>query len=159
MLIAGIDPGKEGGICILDDNAQIVKLQVLRTVIVKQFLQDAGCKLLWIEKAQPMGNESGKAMFNYGRDYGYLLGTLAGSGIDINFVPPAVWTGLLHKKSAVAMTHKKAASEYVARQLWPNESFLVNPRCRTAHDGLFESALIAYFGLLQHRMGGVNSCQ
>jgi len=148
MLIAGIDPGRDGGICLLNEKAEIVQLRLLRTVIVKDFLQEHGCKRLYIEKAQPMGGENAKAMFNYGREYGYLLGTLAGTGIDINFVPPAVWTAKLHKKSAVAMTHKKAASENAARQLWPHESFLVSDRCRKAHDGLYESALIAYFGLL-----------
>jgi hypothetical protein len=146
MLIAGIDPGRDGGIAVLDENAEIIALKLLRTVIVKQFLLELGCKILWIEKAQPMGGESAKAMFNYGREYGYLLGTLAGTGIDVNFVPPAVWTAKLHQKSAVAMTHKKAASEYAAKQIWPHETFLASDRCRKAHDGLFEAALIAYFG-------------
>jgi hypothetical protein len=151
VLIAGIDPGKEGGICVLDQDAKIVKLALLKTTSVKHLLTELGCKLVWIEKAQPMGRESSTAMFNYGRDYGYLLGTLAGTGIDVIFVPPAVWTAVLHQKSAVAMKHAKAASEYAALQIWPEESFLATPRSRTRHDGLYESALIAYYGYLKWR--------
>lgn len=149
LLVAGIDPGRDGGITILNEKGAIITTKPLRTVVVKDFMYQHNCKILWIEKAQPMGKESSMAMFNYGREYGFLLGTLSGSGIDVNFVPPSVWTAKLHQKSAVAMVHKKSASENAAKQLWPNETFLINERCRKPHDGLYESALIAYYGLCQ----------
>lgn len=149
MLVAGIDPGRDGGICILDERAKIVALRLLSSVSVKSFLFEHKVKIVWIEKAQPMGKENSTAMFNYGREYGYILGTLAGTGIDVNFVPPSVWTKQIHSKSAVAIQHAKSASEYAAKAIWPGETFLATEKSRKAHDGLYEAALIAYYGISQ----------
>ena len=143
--IAGIDPGRDGAIVVLQDGA-IYKYTLLRSCIPKLYLLDHGVRTVYIEKAQPMGRESSKAMFNYGREYGFLLGTLSGSGLDVNFVPPAVWTGALHKKAPIAQHSPKVASLYVARQLWPDQTFLASERCRVPHDGIVDAALIAYYG-------------
>lgn len=149
MLIAGIDPGADGGLAILDEKGRILDLRLLRAVVVKDHLVSRGVKILWIEKAQAMGKESPNAMFSYGRNYGYLLGTLANTGIEINFVPPSVWTRAMHVHSAQNVTHKKSASESAAKMLWPEQTFLATPQSRKAHDGLYEAALIAYYGLKQ----------
>jgi hypothetical protein len=146
-IIAGVDPGKSGAIVILKDG-KIWQKHLLTQVIPKQHFINFGVKTIWVEKAQVMGKESARAMFNYGRDYGYMLGTLNGCGFDINFVPPAVWTGLLHKKSPTTFDNPKATSLYVARQLWPDVDLRASDRCRVAHDGIVDAALIAYYGYL-----------
>lgn len=146
-IIAGIDPGKSGAIVILKDGL-IYQKHLLSQVIPKIHLQTFGVKIVWVEKAQVMGKESARAMFNYGRDYGYMLGTLNGCGFDINFVPPAVWTNLLHKKSPTTFDNPKTTSLYVARQIWPAEDWRASDRCRVPHDGIVDAALIAYYGYL-----------
>lgn len=143
--IAGIDPGRDGAIVVLQDGL-IYKYTLLRACIPKLYLLDHGVRTVYIEKAQPMGRESSKAMFNYGMAYGYMLGTLSGSGFDINFVPPQAWTGALHKKAPMTFSNPKEASLYVARQLWPDQNFLATERSRVPHDGVVDAALIAYYG-------------
>lgn len=144
-IIAGIDPGKSGAIVLLKDG-QIYQKHLLSQVIPRIHLQTFGVKIVWVEKAQVMGRESARAMFNYGQAYGYMLGTLNGCGFDINFVPPAVWTKLLHKKSATTFDNLKTTSLYVARQIWPTEDWRASERCRVPHDGIVDAALIAYYG-------------
>jgi hypothetical protein len=71
--IAGIDPGRDGAIVVLQDGL-IYKYTLLRACIPKLYLLDHGVRTVYVEKAQPMGKESSKAMFNYGMAYGYMLG-------------------------------------------------------------------------------------
>lgn len=146
-IIGGVDPGKSGAIVLLKDG-KIYQKHLLSQVIPKQHFLNYGVRTIWVEKAQVMGKESARAMFNYGRDYGYMLGTLNGCGFDINFVPPSVWTGLLHKKSPTTFDNPKATSLYVARQLWPDVDLRASDRCRVAHEGIVDAALIAYYGYL-----------
>jgi hypothetical protein len=149
-IIAGIDPGKSGAIVILKDG-KIIHKSLLSQIIPKFYLQQNGVKIVWCEKAQVMGKESARSMFNYGRDYGYMLGTLNGCGFDINFIHPAIWTKELHKKSPTSFDNPKVTSLYVARQIWPDVDMRANDRCRVPHDGIVDAALIAYYGWLQEK--------
>lgn len=153
IVVAGIDPGKDGAIAIIRDG-KVQKKDLLRSVVPKLWLLESGCTKLYIEKAQVMGKESARSMFSYGREYGYLLGTLHDCGIDINFVPPAVWTAKLHKKSATTFDNPKQASLYVARQLWPHTDFRATDRSRVPHDGIVDACLIAYYGWLNESHTG-----
>lgn len=144
-LVAGIDPGKSGAIVVLHRGA-IVKWGLLSAIVPKLFLQDLRVREIWIEKAQVMGKESARAMFTYGREYGYMIGTLTGCGFDINYVPPSVWTGVLHKKSPTTFDNPKATSLFVARTIWPTMDWRATEKSRTPHDGIVDAALIAWYG-------------
>lgn len=149
MKIAGIDPGKSGAIAIMRDG-QIESMALLANVVPRYYLQEKGVRLAYIEQAQSFPKQGIASAFNYGRDYGYLLGTLAGSGIGIHLVRPAVWARRIHTMSP-KIDDAKARSLWCARHLWPHENFLATAKSTKPHEGLIDAALIAYFGWLNEQ--------
>lgn len=149
MRVAGIDPGKAGAIVILNDG-KIEHSALLRNTVPRYWLLDRGVKLAYIEQAQSFPKQGIASAFNYGRDYGYLLGTLAGSGIILHLIRPAVWAKRVHTM-APKIDDAKERSAWCARHLWPDYSFLASERSTKPHDGLIDAALIAYFGWLNER--------
>ena len=149
MLIAGIDPGKTGGIAILE-NGKVQNLTLLSSVSPRQLLLKHGVQLAYIEQAQSFPKQGIASAFNYGRDYGYLLGSLAGSGIAIVLVRPGVWTKKVHAM-APKINDPKEKSLWCAKHIWPDISFLATDRSSKPHDGLVDAALIAYYGMLNER--------
>jgi hypothetical protein len=152
-LYAGIDPGKEGAICLLDADLKIVKYTLLRDCEPRYYLNSEKVQYVFIEKAQTMGRESAKAAFSYGRAYGYLCGQLADLPFKIYYIPPAVWSQAIHVMSPYTFNNTKECSLFCARKIWPAENFLASPKSRKAHDGIVDAALIAYYGAGQLKRG------
>lgn len=144
MRVAGIDPGQRGAIVIVE-NGEIIDMTLLVNVTPRQWLQQRMTKIVYIEHAQTMPQQGIVSAFNYGRDFGYLLGTLSG-GFITNLVAPKTWAGAVHK---IAPRHKdpKRRSLAVAQHLWPEQDWLATPKSRVPHDGLIDAALIALYGL------------
>lgn len=143
MRVAGIDPGQRGAIVIIE-NGEIVDKTLLVNVVARPWLQQRYTKIVYIEHAQTMPKQGIVSAFNYGRDFGYLLGTLSG-GFITKLVPARTWTASVHK---IAPRHKdvKKRSLAAARHLWPDEDWLATPKSRIPHDGFIDAALIAIYG-------------
>jgi hypothetical protein len=146
MLIAGIDPGKSGALAIVQDG-KIIDYALLANVVPRYWLLERKCKIVYIEQAQSFPKQGIASAFNYGRDFGYMLGTLAGSGMIIHLVRPAVWAKRIHQGSP-KIDDAKERSLWCARHLWPEKSFLATERSSKPHDGLIDAALIAHYGYL-----------
>jgi len=54
----------------------------------------------------------------------------------------------------VMKTDTKATSLAAANRLFPDERFLAGPRCKVAHDGLVDAALLAHFARVAITGGG-----
>lgn len=147
MRLAGIDPGIHGGIAIIDSCGQVEEVNLLQNVVPKTWLLERKIKLVYIEQCQSFPGQGIASAFNYGREYGYLLGTLAGSGVLTRLVRPGEWTKKIHK-IYVSQGEAKDKSLLVAKHIWPETSFLATARSKKPHDGLIDAALIAYFGWL-----------
>jgi crossover junction endodeoxyribonuclease RuvC len=76
-------------------------------------------------------------MFNFGRDYGQILGVLAALEIPVTLVTPAKW------KSTLRIPADKSAARARAAQLWPG---LAGTFARARDDGRAEAALIGFYG-------------
>lgn len=148
MIYAGIDPGRHGAVCILKD-ADILNFRLLNGLNVRAYLLENKVETVFIEKAQVMGQASATAMFNYGREYGYLLGTLHDVKMKMYYIPPSVWSEYVHKMSPMIATNTKETSSFVAAKLWPNVDFTLTPRARKPHDGIVDAALIGWYGWVQ----------
>jgi len=44
----------------------------------------------------------------------------------------------------------KPAAKAKAQQLWPDEQWLATPRCKKAHDGMIDGALIAEYARIKN---------
>ena len=141
-MIAGIDPGKRGGITILNNSGQIIETYPMMPICDFPYLADV--EKCFIEKSQARPNQGVVSMFNYGLHYGEILGLLAAHKIPHVLVSPRTWQPKM-LGSKFAKGDSKKAAFLTARKLWPHESF-IQTGCRKPHDGIIDSALIAEYG-------------
>ena len=158
MLVVGVDPGKRGGITALDlKTGDIEVSEVFPTLagqlnpkLLYEFLTDTltakSPVRVFCEKVGARPGQAGKAMFTFGKGFGYLEMAFVAIGLPYELVAPHVWAKSMHAGVDGKIRDTKKKSLVAAMRLWPKESFKENSRCRVPHDGLFESALIAEYG-------------
>jgi hypothetical protein len=146
----GIDPGKSGGMVLIDDaNGSILD----RASLENMTEHDMGeCLREWafengqlrhraiIERVHggaPPGKKKGSAgAFHFGQNYGTLRGIMVGSLIPFSDVTPQKW-----QKALGCLTHgDKNVSKAAAQRRWPKEKWT---------HALADAALIAEYGRLQ----------
>jgi len=106
MIIAGIDPGKNGGIVILNDSeetkdapmAQMYKCprstvemsSILRSARNTAWIQEDKI-VVAIEKVWAFPTDARSAAFKFGVNYGQWLGIIGSLNLPYMEVPPKVW--------------------------------------------------------------------
>jgi len=156
ILIAGIDPGKDGGYVTLTSDGRICQMIELASALECLCHPPIGWvmpKHIFIERAQVMAKKrddgtfqrpSAVAMFSYGTGFGEILGIVRALHIPHTLVRPADWTLKMHEGTKATTTDKKRSFE-AGRRLFPGSNWMVDGR-RKPHDGLCEAALIAEYG-------------
>lgn len=162
MRIIGIDPGKSGGVAVLDKEGKIILVDVLddaawfASFVREQRLAEDGELRIFLEKAQVFAKNGAVGMFNYGVGFGELLGVLATLAISHELVPPQTWTRAMHAGHLTSNVAKDR-SRHVVKRLFPAED-LRNPNAPKsikAHDGIIDALLIAEYG--RRKMRGLVS--
>jgi crossover junction endodeoxyribonuclease RuvC len=156
MIICGIDPGLKGGISLIDDQGNLIaidKMPTDQTIDGKRKLHTKNISILLkaasviiVEKSEyiPVKGKSGQgkvSIFNYGKEYGRLLGVIEMLGIKYHEVRSFVW-----KKYFSISKDKKEAINLAAIKNGSYDDFIPE-YCRVPHDGMCESYLIALYGL------------
>lgn len=149
MILAGIDPGANGALAILDGTAVTI-LDVPKVGNDpdeaawarewNMFLPFVGH--IWIEQVGAMPGQGVTSMFNFGDRFGFIKALAYSAGVPVSFVRPQAW------KKAVGIPAKaeKGASRLRASQLFPQHADLWK---LVKHDGRAEALLIAYAGGLR----------
>ncbi len=125
-LIMGLDPGKCGGISLLDFKGAVVgsypipETEHEAVELIGEFApRIAFCA---IERLQPMFKASKVAMFKLGRSYGFLRGILTVMQIPFDEVPPKAWqatVGCVFQKAENGKAkNNKAVTRAKAQQLF-----------------------------------------
>lgn len=152
-MLCGIDPGASGAIAWLDDFGHLIAVRDLPVTkgeglmpsVLAEWLREPNRLPVhaFVERvaARPGAGVSG--MFNFGRDYGQILGVMAALGVPVTLVTPSKWKGSLR------IPADKSASRARAAQLWPG---LAGTFARVRDDGRAEAALIGLYG--SHVMQG-----
>lgn len=104
----GIDPGKDGGICILQENfIECLEMPVncideikssFIYYLIKEYKQNCFCL---IEKSQSMPGQNSVSVFNYGKGYGQIISILQILKIPYEEISPLKWKrefNLIYKK-------------------------------------------------------------
>ena len=155
MLICGVDNGLDGGLVVLD-GTKIVAREIMPTINVKdgkreydsfsiiKIFQQTKPEHVFIERAQAMPGQGVTSMFSIGLGHGILRGILAGLALPHTLVHPRTWQSIMFRD--LPKTDTKAMSAIVSGRLWPTVDWRASPRCKKAHDGLTDAALIAEFG-------------
>jgi len=162
VIFVGCDPGLDGGIAIQCEDGDkdkwwdMVKPMPTTSVGKKREIDEQAIIefldfdhvdeiLVTIEKVHAMPKQGVTSMFNFGLGYGLLRGICSGLGIPYQLVTPQAW------KKVMLAGYAKGSEYQVASHLWPDVDFRATARCRKAHSGKVDAALICEFG---RRKGG-----
>lgn len=153
MIYIGIDPGKNGGIAVINDKfPKPVNITVYKysdddlidvidgtkgSSIAVHRDEEIKCVL---EKVNAMPGQGVVSMFNFGQNFGFIQGVLKAYEIPFELVPPQKW------KKEFSVTSDKNTSIEVAKRLFPGVNLKATDRCRKDHDGMAEALLIAEYG-------------
>lgn len=158
-MILGIDGGLDGGLVMLNDAGQVVDARIMPTINVRdgkrEYDEQALCKHLkcatsaFLETAQAMPGQGVSSMFSIGKGYGLMRGILAALQVPYTLVHPKTWQKVMF--ADLPKQDTKALSVIVAGRLWPGQDWRPSERCRKAHNGMTDAALIAMYGV---RVGG-----
>lgn len=157
-MIAGCDPGKNGGVVVMTDTGKIISMYTLPHDDIGQLSFRACCELfdgikreahtltVFLERAMPMAMGA-KHAFNYGMDFRSLELSIVGNKISYVMVEPSKWMKVLHQGTDSRLKPKER-SLLAAERLFP-EDFVKMPRSPKAgnvHLGIVEAALLAEYG-------------
>lgn len=153
MIIAGCDNGFSGAIALIQDDLRILGLYdmpVLQSGKTKEvdvstlqtILKSQKIAHLFIEKAQSMPGNGGRAMFNYGMSYATVRTLAYCLNISSTIVPPQTWK----KELLFGMPKDKESSIIRAVQLFPEWK----PKRKLDHNKS-EALLLAYYGIMRMR--------
>ena len=164
MIRIGIDPGKNGFICIhvsgLDDfddkftyypipliNKEVDLKELCSCLVMDGKKIDVHCV---IEDVHAIYGSSAKATFTFGWIVGVLEALLVAHEIPYTKVTPKVWQkemweGIPIQKKANKRTDTKAMSLLAAKRLFPNEDMRASERCKVPHDGKVDALLLAEY--------------
>lgn len=144
-LFIGIDPGKKGGIAVIDTErgirhtAPYSDKELITVCRFESWEGNTDHIMCCLEKVGAMPGQGVVSMFTFGRGVGYIKGVLESFGIPYQEITPQKW------KKEFGLNSDKAASAEVCRRLFPDVSLLATERCKKPHDGMAEALLMAEY--------------
>jgi len=154
----GIDNGLNGGITILDTGANIVLCTVMPIIgktkkdydiiAINNLLQPyVNNSITYLEKAQPHFRDGKKQSFKTGYGYGIMLALLTANKMSHQIVAPKQWQRKVF--SGLSSSDTKLASAQFCQRKWPKQDWTATKRCTKLHDGMTDSACIAYYAFYE----------
>ena len=142
----GIDPGKSGGFSVIwetekvesapwDDSDFIDTMKYLHSYATGERVGIVCC----VEKVGAMPGQGVTSMFSFGKSLGFIEGVLQAFKIPYQLVPPQTW------KKEFGLNSDKQKSIDVCKKLFPAVDLRRTERCKTDHDGMAESLLMAEY--------------
>ncbi len=164
MIVVGIDPGKEGAIVRLAQDAEgrpdieVTPMPVIQGEKREEFdIKAIQLALLladhvFVEKLQPMPLEKGGTIANYNRGFsmGLLQALCVARMAPYTLVRPQEWQREMLAGTPGEDTKQK--SIIAAQRLFPGVDLRRTPRCKTPSDGISDALLLAEFG--RRRLAG-----
>lgn len=149
-MIMGIDPGAKGGIAFIGLESIITHVMP-DTNGLANLISAMLPEHIFVEKCQAFPGQGISSSFNYGCHFGEILGVIITLRISHTLVQPRQWTKVMHVGAKAADAKKRSLE--VSKRLWPKYDFRASMKCKNAHDGMIDAALIAEWG----RRQGVNA--
>ena len=141
MIYIGVDPGKNGGIAIIDSDGVIAFPFSEERLLIELdgIAQEYEC-ICYLEHVHAMPKQGVSSTFNFGMNFGFIQGVLKAYEIPYELVTPQKW------KKEFSCTSDKNTSIEVCKRLFPNANLKATDRCKKDHDGMAEALLIAEYG-------------
>lgn len=138
MIYIGCDPGKNGAIALMGDGISVYPYSNDKLIEICEIVAGEEC-VCCLEQVHAMPKQGVTSTFNFGVNFGYIKGVLEAFRIPYQEIPPQRW-----KKEFGLNTDKQKSIE-VCRRLFPDVSLKRTGKCRTGHDGMAESLLMAEY--------------
>lgn len=141
MIYIGVDPGKNGGIAIIDSDGVIAFPFSEERLLIELdgIAQEYEC-ICYLEHVHAMPKQGVSSTFNFGMNFGFIQGVLRAYEIPYELVTPQKW------KKEFSCTSDKNTSIEVCKRLFPKVNLKATERCKKDHDGMAEALLIAEYG-------------
>lgn len=150
----GIDGGKAGGICILNEDQEIeqcipiplvdsAKGKTYDVIKISRILAQFKPLIACLEEAHPMFRDGGKQSFTTGELFGSMKTLLLLEGIPFEIVKSVTWQKKIFAGTTVKDT-KGASIEYCRRK-FPNFDFTATERSKKISDGMTDATCIAEY--------------
>ena len=143
MIDIGIDPGKSGGLAYIVDGGEVqvypFNEEVYKFALIALSKVNNDKAVCCIERVNAMPKQGVTSMFNFGQNYGWILGMLDALEIPYETVTPKKW------KAEFGLTGDKMDSITVCKRMFPNISLLPTERCKKDNDGMAEALLMAEY--------------
>jgi len=152
MIITGIDPGKSGAICSINQDGEIIDLQLCPVLEIKKKREYdlEGMRALviksnvvWLEKVHAMPGQGVTSMFSFGDGFGIWRMAAVALQIPLHYVAPQTWKGKMLRD----LPKDKNSAILRAKELCPNINLKPTSRSRKDSVALAEAYLIARYGL------------
>lgn len=140
MIYIGIDPGANGGIGVIDTIEDTAEAYPLTTEKLMEVLHRIGRTRVCVEQVNAMPGQGVTSMFNFGKNFGIILGILEALYVSYQLVTPKKW------KKEFSLNSDKKKSIECCKRLFPLVDLKKSDRARTDHDGMAEALLIAEYG-------------
>lgn len=146
----GVDPGRTGGIAILDNSGKYLgalplpyvgdELDIPELVSVLSCYGYNDCKLA-IESVGSRPGQGVSSMFRFGFGVGTLHGVFRTLGIAMTTVTPQKW----QKVSGGLNGGDKSHTAEWASRMFPTAELKASSRCKKPHEGIVDALGIAYW--------------
>ena len=126
----GIDPGKSGGICSIEDN-RIRANKCPDSVqgmaeLFKDILEDTSPKdvFLYIEKVWAMPHDGKSSIFTFGQNYGQWEGVIASFNIIPIYVTPSTWMKHHEVQKGLKKQERKNILKQMAQEFINSDNYI-----------------------------------
>lgn len=151
VVIIGVDPGKDGGIAVIDGDGVLVWAAPLNShapKLVASHLrycanQYPGLRYVFVEYVHAMPGQGVTSMFNMGRGLGVIHGVIEANMLQVVDVQPQLWQKHAGVKAETRIERKRALCRKACELF--DDKFRKSSRATTPHSGMCDAALIAKF--------------
>lgn len=161
MIIIGIDPGKTGGVAVINDKGETLHTEVMGDSgwfikFIKWVRQQWHEQeiFVYLEKAQPVHGNGLVSMFSYADHFGELKGILKTLEMPFELIPPQTWTKEMHIGASLKF-RAKDKSRQIAQRLFPLVDLTDpdKPSSKKIHEGIMDARIIAEYGRRRQSRG------
>ena len=154
MNYIGIDVGNKGAICILDEKANLIKFIDMKDFQIKMISYLIPKKIkVGIEKVHSMPKQGLVSTFNFGVNFGKILGIFETLEFQYELINPQVWQreiieNSFYKDKSLSIKEKSILN---ARKLLKEKENLLLGKRGAYKDGRADAFNIAYYMFLKDK--------
>ena len=149
MRVAGIDPGANGAIAVLDsknpDSVALLDLNKCTIYAATEWLRNHKIESIWLESVHSLYGMSARSNFGFGRNFGIAFGiaNVAVAGGVVYQVTPKIWQKYINITEKGKAIKQQVAQ--IAQSMYPSAN-LHGPKGGLL-DGRSDALMIAHYGI------------